>query len=127
MLVQKVMADNKLDALVYPTKNIPAPCSPVLSNPRTSRSPKTPLAATIDGEEYVRTVERVTMHRAIDLAPEPQWRLPDHCGTGGITKRSMIVPPSKPRTGPRKRELVVQSHELPVSIDFLGRPFRSRS
>src|SRR6185503_18177638 len=64
MLVNKVMADNRLDALVYPTKTIPAPllASPV--EPTNVKTVKETVTMTSNGEEYERAVERVVDLRA---------------------------------------------------------------
>src|SRR5262249_53575582 len=74
-LVNKVMADQKLDALVYPTKTIPAPllASPV--EPANIKVVKDTITATIDGEEYQRTVDR-----ALDVRAPLTWRLSPNGG-----------------------------------------------
>ncbi len=77
MLVNKVMADNRLDALVYPTKTIPAPllASPVEpTNLKTSRKPS-PSRST--ASNMTATVDRVVeLARSADAAPEPERRVP---------------------------------------------------
>ena len=93
MLVNKVMADNRLDALVYPTKTIPAPllASPV--EPTTLKSVKETVTVTINGEQYDRVVERVVDLRA-PLTPrlEPERRIPGRRGACRIHRaRSMTA------------------------------------
>jgi Asp-tRNA(Asn)/Glu-tRNA(Gln) amidotransferase A subunit family amidase len=87
MLVDKVMADNRLDALVYPTKTIPAPLLANPVEPTTLASVKETVSVTIKGEEYERTVERVTDLRAA-LAPRlsPNAGLPAIAVPAGFTR-----------------------------------------
>src|SRR5207248_5261002 len=69
-LVNKVMADQRLDALVYPTKTIPAPLLAAPVEPANIKVVKDTVSTVIDGEEYVRTVDR-----ALDVRAPLTWRL----------------------------------------------------
>jgi hypothetical protein len=53
------MADHKLDALVYPTKTIPAPRLAEPVEPTDLKTVQDKVTVVIDGEEYERTVGRV--------------------------------------------------------------------
>jgi len=126
VLVNKVMVDQKLDALVYPTKTIPAPllASPV--EPATIKSVKDKITATIDGVEYERTVER-----ALDVRAPLTWRLSPNGGfptiavPAGFTKEVYDRAVVRGEGGSKTAGDLVgpKAVELPVSIDFLGRPF----
>jgi amidase len=126
MLVNKVMADQKLDVLVYPTKTIPAPLLAHPVEPANLKVIKDTVTAVIGGQEYTRTVER-----AIDVRAPLTWRLSPNGGfptiavPAGFTKevydRAVVRGADGGKTageleGPK-------AVELPVSIDFLGRPF----
>ena len=125
-LVNKVMVDNRLDALVYPTKNIPAPLLANPVEPANIKVAKDTVTATIDGEEYVRTVERVT-----DATAPLTWRLSPNGGfptivvPAGFTREVYDRDVVKTPDGGKKAGDLVgpKPVELPVSIDFLGRPF----
>jgi Asp-tRNA(Asn)/Glu-tRNA(Gln) amidotransferase A subunit family amidase len=126
MLVNKVMADQKLDALVYPTKTIPAPllASPV--EPANIKVVKDTITAVIDGEEYTRTVDR-----AIEVRAPLTWRLSPNGGfptiavPAGFTKEVYDRAVVRGADGGKAAGDLVgpKAVELPVSIDFLGRPF----
>jgi Asp-tRNA(Asn)/Glu-tRNA(Gln) amidotransferase A subunit family amidase len=126
MLVNKVMADQKLDALVYPTKTIPAPllASPV--EPANIKVVKHTITAVIDGEEYTRTVDR-----AIEVRAPLTWRLSPNGGfptiavPAGFTKEVYDRAVVRGADGGKAAGDLVgpKAVELPVSIDFLGRPF----
>jgi amidase len=126
MLVNKVMADNKLDALVYPTKTVLAPR---LANPVEPINLKTvhdKVTVVVKGEEYERTVERVIDLRA-PLTPRlsPNSGYPAIAVPAGFARqvydRSVVQgPDGSKRTGDF---LAAKAVELPVSIDFLGRAF----
>jgi Asp-tRNA(Asn)/Glu-tRNA(Gln) amidotransferase A subunit family amidase len=126
MLVNKVMVDNRLDALVYTTKNVPAPLLANPVEPANVKVVKDSITAKIDGEEYVRTVERVT-----DVTAPLTWRLSPNGGfptisvPAGFTKEVYDRVAVKGEDGSKKvGELDgPKAIELPVSIDFLGRPF----
>src|SRR5262249_39943919 len=126
MLVNKVMADNKLDALVYPTKTIPAPklASPV--EPINLKTVKETVTTTFNGEDYERTVERVIDLRA-PLTPRlsPNGGFPVVVVPAGFTRevydRAVVRGPDGSK---KPGELVgPKPVALPVSIDFLGRRF----
>jgi amidase len=126
MLVNKVMADGKLDALVYPTKTIPAPLLANPVEPANIKVIKDTITVVIDGEEYTRTVDR-----AIEVRAPLTWRLSPNGGfptiavPAGFTKevydRAVVRGADSSKSA---GELVgPTATELPVSIDFLGRPF----
>ncbi|MBI2987680.1 MAG: amidase [Deltaproteobacteria bacterium] len=125
-LVLKVMADHRLDALVYPTKTIPAPILGAPVEPTNLKSVSETSTVTIDGVEYVRTSER-----ALDARHPLAWRLSPFAGLpaivvpAGFTRevydRAPVVGPDGSK---RPGDLVgPKPIALPVSIDFLGRPF----
>ena len=125
-LVLKVMADHQLDALVYPTKTIPAPILDSPGEPRTVKSVSETSTLTIDGVEYVKTVERV-----LDIRDIMAWSLSAGAGlpaivvpagfTQEVFDRVAIVTENG---GEKAGELVgPKPIALPVSLDFLGRPF----
>ena len=126
MLVDKVMADNRLDALVYPTKTIPAP---LLANPveaTTLKSVKDTITTTIDGQEYQRTADR-----AVDVRAPLTWRLSPNSGypaiaaPAGFTREVYDRAVVRGEDGAKRAGELVgpKAVALPVSIDFLGRPF----
>ena len=126
MLVNKVMADNRLDALVYPTKTIPAPLLANPVEPINLKTVKETVTVLVDGVEYERTVERVTDLRA-PLTPRlsPNAGLPVVVVPAGFTRevydREVVRGPDGSKqagalAGPKPVA-------LPVSIDFLGRAY----
>src|SRR3989440_3322115 len=126
MLVNKVMADNRLDALVYPTKTIPAPLLANPVEPAALKSVKDTIIATIDGQEYQRTADR-----AIDVRAPLTWRLSPNSGypaiaaSAGFTREVYDRAVVRGEDGAKKAGELVgpKAVALPVSIDFLGRPF----
>jgi len=126
MLVNKVMADNKLDALVYPTKTVLAPRLAEPVEPINLRTVQDKVAVTIAGEEYERTVER-----AIDLRAPLTPRLSPNSGYPAIVVPAGFASQVYDRAVVRgldgsKRPgdfLPPKAIALPVSIDFLGRAF----
>jgi amidase len=125
-LVLKVMADHKLDALVYPTKTVPAPMLMAPLEPDAIRTIEKTSVVTIEGVEYVRTEEKV-----LDSRHSLAWRLSPNAGLpaiavpAGFTRevydRATVVDPDGRR---RAGELIgPKAMALPVAIDFLGRPF----
>src|SRR5215475_2650073 len=126
VLVNKVMADHKLDALVYPTKTIPAPllASPV--EPANIKVVKDTITATIDGEQYERTVDR-----ALDVRAPLTWRLSPNGGfptiavPAGYTKEVYDRAVVRGADGSKQAGDLVgpKALVLPVSVDFLARPF----
>jgi Asp-tRNA(Asn)/Glu-tRNA(Gln) amidotransferase A subunit family amidase len=126
MLVNKVMADNRLDALVYPTKTIPAPLLANPVEPANLKTVKETAAVTVDGVEYERSAERVLDVRA-PLTPRlsPHAGLPVVVVPAGFTRevydRSVVRGADGSK---RPGELMApKALALPVSMDFLGRPF----
>jgi Asp-tRNA(Asn)/Glu-tRNA(Gln) amidotransferase A subunit family amidase len=126
MLVNKVMADNRLDALVYPTKTIPAPLLANPVEPTTLKSVKETTTVVVDGVEYERTVENPIDLRA-PLTPRlsPNAGLPAIAVPAGFSRevydRAVVRGPDG---GKRPGELVGPKQvALPVSIDFLGRAY----
>jgi amidase len=125
-LVLKVMADNQLDALVYPTKTIPPPVLAAPLEPQNIKAVTDTITVTIDGVKYVRTAERV-----LDSRDPLAWRLSAVSGlpavvvpagfTREIYDRAVVIGPDGAKKagdldGPKPIA-------LPISIDFLGRPF----
>ncbi len=96
MLVNKVMADNRLDALVYPTKTIPAPLLAAPVEPTTLKSVKETVTLTIEGQQYDRVIERVVDLRA-SLTPRlsPNGGFPVVVVPAGFTRevydRAVVV------------------------------------
>jgi len=124
ILVNKIMADQKLDALVYPTKTIPAPLLAAPVEPSNVKTVKDTITAVIDGEQYQRTVER-----AIDARGSLTWRLSPNGGfptiavPAGFTKEVYDRAAIRGEDGSKRAGDLVgpKAAELPVSIDFLGR------
>src|SRR5262249_44804117 len=126
MLVDKVMADNRLDALVYPTKTIPAPLLAAPVEPATLKAVKETTKVVVDGVAYQRTAERALDVRA-SLTPRlsPNAGLPTIAVPAGFTRevydRAIIkAPDGSKKPGELMAPKVIA---LPVSIDFLGRKF----
>jgi len=126
MLINKVMADNKLDALVYPTKTVLAPRLAEPVEPINLKTVQDKVTVVVDGEEYERTVERVIDLRA-PLTPRlsPNSGYPTIVVPAGFAKRvydRAVVrgPDGSKRAGDF---LPPKPVELPVSMDFLGRAF----
>jgi Asp-tRNA(Asn)/Glu-tRNA(Gln) amidotransferase A subunit family amidase len=126
MLINKVMADNRLDALVYPTKTVLAPrlASPV--EPANLKTVQDKVTVMVNGEEYERTVERVLDVRA-PLTPRlsPNSGYPTIAVPAGFAHRvydraAVRGPDGSKRAGDF---LSAKPVDLPVSIDFLGRAF----
>jgi Asp-tRNA(Asn)/Glu-tRNA(Gln) amidotransferase A subunit family amidase len=126
MLVFKVMADHRLDALVYPTKTIPAPILANPVEPSTIKSVEDKVNTMIDGVAHTRTVQRV-----LDTRAATAWRLSPNAGLpavlvpSGFTKevydRAPVVRPDK---SVQAGDLVgPKPVALPVALEFLGRPF----
>ena len=126
MLVDKVMADNRLDALVYPTKTIPAPLLANPVEPTNLKTVKETETVVVNGEAYERVSERVTDLRA-PLAPRlsPHGGLPAIAVPAGFTREVYDrVAVKTPDGGKKAGELAPpKAVALPVSIDFLGRKF----
>jgi Asp-tRNA(Asn)/Glu-tRNA(Gln) amidotransferase A subunit family amidase len=125
-LVNKVMADQKLDALFYATKTIPAPLLATPVEPANIKIVKDTISAMIEGEEYVRTVDR-----ALDIRAPLTWRLSPNGGLpaiavpAGFTREVYDRAIVRGEDGSKKAGDLVgpKAVELPVSVDFLGRPF----
>jgi amidase len=126
MLVNKVMADNQLDALVYPTKTVLAPRLAEPVEPINLKSMQDREVVVINGEEYERTVERVIDVRA-PLTP----RLSPNSGYPTIAVPAGFASQVYDRTVVRGADgskragdfLAPKAVELPVSLDFLGRAY----
>jgi len=90
MLVDKVMADNRLDALVYPTKTIPAPLLGNPVEPATLKSVKEIVTVPVKGQDYELTSSAVVDLRA-PLTPRlsPNAGLPTIAVPAGFTSESM--------------------------------------
>jgi amidase len=126
MLVAKVMADNNLDALVYPTKTIPAPILGAPVEPSTVKSASEKVEVMIDGVAHTRMIEKV-----LDTRASTAWRLSPNSGLpaivvpAGFTRevydRAPVVAADK---SVKAGDLVgPKAVALPVAIEFLGRPF----
>ena len=129
MRVNKVMADNRLDALVYPTKAVLAPRLPRLGEPVEPinlKNVQDKINVMIDGEPYERTVERVIDLRA-PLTPRlsPNSGYPAIAVPAGFAKQVYDRAVVRGADGSKKAGefLPPKPVELPVSIDFLGRAF----
>jgi amidase len=126
ILVNKVMADQKLDALVYPTKTVPAPLLAAPVEPSNVKVVKDTTAVEIDGERYERTVDRV-----VDARGALTWRLSPNGGfptivvPAGFTREVYDRAAIRGQDGSKRAGELVgpKAAELPVSIDFLGRLF----
>jgi Asp-tRNA(Asn)/Glu-tRNA(Gln) amidotransferase A subunit family amidase len=126
MLINKVMADNKLDALVYPTKTVLAPRLAEPVEPINLKTVHDQVTVVIDGEEYEHTAERVIDLRA-PLTPRlspnsgfPTIVVPAGFATRVYDRAVVRGPDGSKRAGDF---LAAKALELPVSIDFLGRAF----
>ncbi|MBM4264846.1 MAG: amidase [Deltaproteobacteria bacterium] len=124
MLVNKVMADHKLDALVYPTKTLPAPLLGAPEEPQTIKSVSETVTVMIDGVEYQRNVERV-----LDTRNRRAWRLSPFGGLPAVAvpagfmrevydRKAVTNPDGSVRVGDYDGPKPV---DLPMTIDFLGR------
>jgi amidase len=126
MLINKVMADNKLDALVYPTKTVLAPRLGEPVEPINLKTAQDKVTVVVDGEPHERTVERV-----IDLRAPLTPRLSPNSGypavavpagfAGKVYDRAVVRGPDGSKHA--GEFLPPKAVELPVSIDFLGRAF----
>ena len=126
LLLDQVMAQHKLDALFYPTKTIPAPRVGMPVEPTNIKVIKETITTVIDGEPHERTVDRV-----IDARAPLTWRLSPNGGfptivvPAGFTKEVYDRAVVRGADGSRRVGDLVgpTAAELPVSVDFLGRPF----
>jgi Asp-tRNA(Asn)/Glu-tRNA(Gln) amidotransferase A subunit family amidase len=126
MLINKVMADNKLDALVYPTKTVLAPRLGEPVEPANLRTVQGKVTVIVDGEEYERSIERVTDLRA-PLTPRlsPNSGYPVVAVPAGFANQVYDRAVARgPDGGKRSSDfLPSKAIRLPVSMDFLGRAF----
>jgi hypothetical protein len=126
MLLNKVMVDQKLDALVYPTKTIPAPLLAGPVEPANIKVVKDTVTATIDGQDYERTVERpIEMRAPLTWRLSPNGGFPTVVVPAGFTREVFDRAAVRGADGGKTAGELVgpKPAELPVSIDFLGRPF----
>ena len=124
ILVNKVMVDKKLDALVYPTKTIPAPLLAAPVEPSNVKIVKDTITAVIDGEQYQRSTERVVDARgALTWRLSPNGGFPTIAVPAGFTKEVYDRAAIRGEDGSKRAGDLVgpKTVELPVSIDFLGR------
>ena len=125
-LVNKVMADHQLDALVYPTKTIPAPLHGSPVEPENIKVINDTVAETIDGEIHERSVTRV-----IESRPPYAWRLSSNGGfptvvmPAGFTREVYDRATIRGADGSKRAGELVgpKSIAMPVSIDIMGRLF----
>jgi Asp-tRNA(Asn)/Glu-tRNA(Gln) amidotransferase A subunit family amidase len=126
MLVNKVMADNRLDALVYPTKTIPAPLLAGPVEPTNLKTVKETLTVLVDGVAYEKTAERVLDLRA-PLSPRlsPNAGLPVVVVPAGFTREVYDRAAVRGADGSKKAGELMgpKPRALPVSVDFLGRAY----
>jgi amidase len=126
MLVAKVMADHKLDALVYPTKTIPAPILGAPVEPSTIKSVSEKVEVIVDGIAHTRTVQRV-----LDTRASTAWRLSPNSGLPAIVVPAGFTTEVYDRAAVVAADKSVKAGDLvgpkpvalPVAIEFLGRPF----
>ncbi|MDB5762899.1 MAG: amidase [Herminiimonas sp.] len=126
MLVFKVMADNKLDALVYPTKTVPPPILGAPVEPTTLKSVSEKTEVMVDGVPHIRTVQRV-----VDTRAATAWRFSPNSGLpaiavpAGFTREVYDRAPVVASDGSIKAGELVgpKPIALPVAIEFLGRPY----
>jgi amidase len=120
------MADHQLDALVYPTKTIPAPVHGSAVEPEDIEVVNDTVAEMIDGELYERAVTRV-----IEARPPYGWRLSSNGGfptvvmPAGFTREVYDRAAVRGADGSRRAGDLVgpKPVAMPVSIDILGRLF----
>ena len=126
MLVNKVMAELRLDALVYPTKTVLAPRLGEPVEPINLKTVQDKVTVIVNGEPYERTVERVTDLRA-PLTPRlsPNSGYPAIAVPAGFAKQVYDRAVVRGADGSKRggEFLPPKAVELPVSIDFLGRAF----
>jgi amidase len=126
MLINKVMADNRLDALVYPTKTVLAPRLGEPVEPINLKTVQDKVTVMIDGEPYERSIERV-----LDLRAPLTPRLSPNSGYPAIAVPAGFASKVHDRAVVRGADgskqagefLPPKAVELPVSVDFLGRAF----
>jgi amidase len=120
------MADHKLDALVYPTKTIPAPILGAPVEPSTVKSVSEKVEVIIDGIPHTRTVTRV-----LDTRASTAWRLSPNSGLPAIVVPAGFTQEVYDRAAVVAADKSVKAGDLvgpkpvalPVAIEFLGRPF----
>ena len=92
MLINKVMADNRLDALVYPTKTVPAPRLAAPLEPADLKVAEDTVTVMVNGEEYQRKIERVLDTRwALSPRLSPNSGSPTIAVPAGFVGESTIV------------------------------------
>ena len=126
MLINKVMADNRLDALVYPTKTVLAPRLGEPVEPINLKTVQDMVTVMIDGEPYERSIERVLDLRA-PLTPRlsPNSGYPAIAVPAGFASKVYDRAVARGADGSKRAGEFSppKAVELPVSLDFLGRAF----
>jgi amidase len=126
MLISKVMADNWLDALVYPTKTVPAPRLAEPVEPVNIKTVRERVRVVIDGTEYEQFIDRAIDVRA-SLAPRlsPNSGFPAIAVPAGFVHEVFDRAVLRGGDGSKQAGQFLPSKavELPVSMDFLGRAF----
>lgn len=125
-IINKVMADHNLDALVYPTKTIPSPLLGWPMEPINLKVVKKSRKVLIDGEECEQVVDQVVDLRAVTTS-----RLGPNAGFPTVVVPAGFTTIVHDRTPVRNPDGSVSAGEflppksiaLPVTLDFLGRAY----
>lgn len=126
MLINKVMGDNRLDTLVYPTKTVPAPQLAAPLEPAELKVAHDKVTVTVNGEAYERAADRVLDVRwALSPRLSPNSGLPTIAVPAGFVSEvydRAVVRGSDGSKSPGNL-LPPKAVALPVSMDFMGRAF----
>ena len=125
-IINKVMADHRLDALVYPTKTIPSPLLGWPMEPINLKVVKTSRKVMVDGEECEQVVEQVVDLRAVTTSRlGPNAGFPTVVVPAGFTMTVHDRAPVRNADGSVSAGefLAPKSRALPVTLDFLGCAF----